>query len=155
VQPDVALWRQVTVGSYRPACLRNGSCIQPCVAWQHPSIKYRLASFPRALCAAAQKQHARDLHTYYWKRMRDIMSERHQLSLAMAVRTSGFLLSRQPAHSCKAAGALLCFGAGSHTEYVVQATCELPPDIVQSPSAAQCKLWHQNQDIACKHSEVC
>jgi hypothetical protein len=66
----------------------------------------------------AQKQHARDLHSYYWKRMRDIMSERHQLSLAMA------------------------------------ATCELPPDIAQSPSAAQCKLWHQNQDIACKHSEA-
>jgi hypothetical protein len=127
----------------------------------HPSNTDSLVSL--ALCVLqaalrmtpAQKQHARDLHTYYWKRMRDIMSERHQLSLAMAVRTSGFLLSRQPAHSCKAAGALLCFGAGSHTEYVVQATCELPPDIVQSPSAAQCKLWHQNQDIACKHSEVC
>ena len=40
----------------------------------------------------AQKQHARDLHNYYWKRMRDIMSERHQLSLAMAVRTSGILV---------------------------------------------------------------
>ncbi len=34
----------------------------------------------------AQIQHARQLHTYYWNRMRGIMAERHQLSKAMLVR---------------------------------------------------------------------
>jgi hypothetical protein len=39
----------------------------------------------------SQKRHARDLHSYYWNRMRDIMSERHRLSLAMLVCKHGLL----------------------------------------------------------------
>lgn len=33
----------------------------------------------------AQKQHARELHDYYWSRMRGIMAERQRLSMAMLV----------------------------------------------------------------------
>jgi hypothetical protein len=36
----------------------------------------------------------------------------------------------------------------------MQATCQLPPDIVQAPDTGQCKPWHQNHDIAHKHSQV-
>lgn len=34
-----------------------------------------------------QKRHARELHSYYWNRMRVIMSERHRLSMMMLVRS--------------------------------------------------------------------
>lgn len=99
VQPDVALWRQVTVRSRRTSP-NNGRFVQPVCSWQQSSTSGD--SIYRVLQAAlrmtpAQKQHARDLHTYYWKRMRDIMSERHQLSLAMAVRTSGTLCTKSTA----------------------------------------------------------
>ena len=65
-----------------------------------------------------------------------------------------FCPSCKPAYASKSVASYGMCGDGNHTEDVVQATCELPPDIVQSAGAAQCKLWHQNQDIACKHSEV-